>query len=276
MCVGWLAFSLAAGFGGLPRCAVGRRSAVGGCSFFPVRLAVRGLAVARFPWLCVWSRPLPRLPCRRKPGRFFVFVFVFVLVLFVLFLCYTRDLVFTVFAMFSPVVSSSVLELVSSFGVVAFSGGRSLVGPSLAAARWLCSSSSPSSVLVGCAPGADAVARFSFPSASVFSVVPGSGRGGFAARSVQVVRSCVGSSGLWVSFPSSSCPPGLLPSSSSSRSFCGSGSGSWASLSFAVGCGLPCLVYLAPGIVPPVGWSFVAIGSGWFLSQPVAVQSSLF
>lgn len=179
--------------------------------------------------------------------------------------------------MFSSVVSSSVLSLVASFPVVAFSGGRALVGPSLAAARWLCSSSSPSSVLVGCAPGADAVARFAFPSASVFSVVAGSGRGGFAARSVRVVRACAAGGGLWVSFPSSSCPAGLLPSSSSSRSFCGAGSGSWASLSFAVGSGVPCLVFLAPGTVPPVGWGFVALGSGWFVSRrPVAVQSSLF
>lgn len=178
--------------------------------------------------------------------------------------------------MFSSVVSSSVLALVSSFPVVAFSGGRAIVGPSLLAARWLCGSCSPSSVVVGCAPGADAIARESFPGASVFSVVPGSGRGGFAARSVRVARACVAGSGLWVSFPSSACPAGLLPSSSSGRAFCGSGSGSWASLSFAVGSGLPCLVFLPPDIVPPVGWGFVAIGSGWFLSRPAAVQSSLF
>ena len=178
--------------------------------------------------------------------------------------------------MFSTVVSSSVLDLVASFPIVAFSGGRSLVGPSLFAARWLCGSCSPSSVVVGCAPGADAVARESFPGACVFSVVAGSGRGGFAARSVRVVRECAAGGGLWVSFPSSSCPAGLSPSSSSGRAFCGSGSGSWASLAFAIGSGLPCLMFLAPGTLPPVGWGFVAIGSGWFLSRPAAVQSSLF
>lgn len=234
----------------------------GGCSF-PAAVCV------------VASAPPP--PLSAEARTVFCVCFCVVFVALVLFFCYTRDLVFTVSVMFSPVVSSSVLELVSSFGAVAFSGGRSLVGPSLGAARWLCSSSSPASVLVGCAPGADAVARFAFPSASVFSVVPGSGRGGFAARSCRVVRACVGSSGLWVSFPSSSCPAGLLPSASSSRAFCGSGSGSWASLSFAVGSGVPCLVFLSPGIVPPVGWGFVALGSGWFVSRrPVAVQSSLF
>src|SRR5690606_34124227 len=96
----------------------------------------------------------------------------------------------------------------------------------------------------------------------------GSGRGAFARRSVAVVRAVASSpAGVWVSFPQSACPAGLLPSRSSSACFCGLGSGSWASLAFAVGLGVPSFVWLPAGVVPPAGWGFLSLGGGWFFAQ---------
>lgn len=176
--------------------------------------------------------------------------------------------------MFPSSVSSSVLGLVSGAGCVGFSGGRSLSGSSLSAAVWLAGSCSVSSGFVGCAAGADAVFRAAFPGLRVVSVVAGSGRSGFARRSISVVIGVSRSgSGLWVSFPSGPCPVGLVPSSSSSRAFCGSGSGSWASLSLAAGLGIPCLVFAPFGV--PGSWGFVALGSGWFSWSPSSVPSQL-
>jgi len=161
-----------------------------------------------------------------------------------------------------------VLRSRSSFG---FCGSRSLVPP---ASVWSCVLSSVpavASVSCGCVGGLCALARSSFPSASVFSVGAfGRGRGAFASRSVALVRSVASSPRpLWVSFPARSCPAGLLPSASPSRCFRGLGSGSWASLAFALGSGVPALLWLPAGVVPPVGWGFVPLGSGfWFASPP--------
>lgn len=179
------------------------------------------------------------------------------------------------------------IAVVSSFfsavSVVGFSGSRALSGASVAACRLACSLvPSGCSVSVGCARGADAVARSFFPGASVFSVgsgLRGLGRGAFAARSVACVRSVssAGSSGLWVSFPAGACPVGLAPSSVSSRCFSGLGSGSWASLAFAVGLGVPSLLFLPSGS-PPSGWGFAPVSGspGWFFCGPSGSQLSLF
>lgn len=169
---------------------------------------------------------------------------------------------------------SGVLSVLSRAGVgaVGFSGSRSVVpGVVPAVAARVASLGCP--VFVGCAAGVDAAFRAAFPSARVFSASSfGSGRGSFAARSVAVVRAVAVAGGAWVSFPSGPCPAGLLPSASSSRAFCGSGSGSWASLAFAVGSGLPCLVF---GFAPPAAWGFVSLGGGWWFSGWPASQLSL-
>ncbi|WP_373527374.1 hypothetical protein [Nostoc sp.] len=134
-----------------------------------------------------------------------------------------------------------------------------------------------SRVLVGCAAGVDAFFRLAFPTAEVFSVASGQwgrGRGAFAARSVACVRAVVNGGGLWVSFPSSPCPVGLVPAVSQSRCFSGSGSGSWASLAFALGCSLPCVVFL--GSLPvPVAWGLSPVPGlpGWFGCPQVLAPS---
>lgn len=173
----------------------------------------------------------------------------------------------------------SLSALVSGFSAFGFSGSRSLSPASVAALRSLAGLvPSGAAVSVGCARGADSVARSLFPAAQVFSVSSGSfgvGRGAFAARSVACVRS-VAPGGLWCFFPASPCPAGLLPSPSSSRCFCGLGSGSWASAAFALGSGLSVVCFLPPGVSAPAGWGFVPLGSGWFVVRPAAAQLSLF
>ncbi len=176
---------------------------------------------------------------------------------------------------------AAVVSVLSRAGAVGFSGSRSSV-PLVCSVVAAAVSGLRCPVFVGCAAGVDAAFRGFFPGASVFSALSfGRGRGSFAARSAAVVRAVAvagaGSAGsflggLWVSFPSGSCPFGLLPSASSSRAFCGSGSGTWASAAFAVGSGLPVLLF---GFSPPAGWGFVSLGGGWWFSGWPASQLSL-
>lgn len=201
---------------------------------------------------------------------FFVFVFVVCLLDFVCFFCYTIVIVSQVVL----VVPASLSSLLTGSGLVGFSGSRGLPPAVLSSVLCLRARSSGQS-FVGCATGVDHDVRVCLRSARVFRASDfGVGRGSFAARSCAFVRSLHHGGGVLVSFPSSPCPVGLLPSASSSRAFCGSGSGSWGSLAFAVGSGVPCWVFAPFGV--PSGWGFVAAGGGWFSFAPVAVQSSLF
>ena len=174
-----------------------------------------------------------------------------------------------------------VSRVLSSASIVGFSGSRSV--PSIESARAvhsaIASLTAGVPVSVGCAAGVDELVRSLCPHARVFSVssVGFSGRGAFARRSVLCVESVAVPCGVWVSFPSGACPAGLLPSASVSRCFSGLGSGSWASLAFAAGLGVACLLFLPPGVAAPTGWGFIAGGNGWFFRPAVvAAQLSLF
>lgn len=149
-------------------------------------------------------------------------------------------------------------------GVVGFSGSRSVIPAVLPLV--LSGVGSESVVFVGCASGVDSVVRSAVPSARVFRVV-GGGRCAFALRSVRFVRALASSGGVLFSFPSGACPAVVVPSSVSSVCFCGGGSGSWASLAFALGCGVPSCVWLG-GVVPPASFGLVAVGGGWWVSLP--------
>jgi hypothetical protein len=176
-------------------------------------------------------------------------------------------------------VPSSVVRFLSPFPLVGFSGSRSPSPASLAAVSAVAAVVSVP-VAVGCARGVDECVRGLFPSASVFAVASGrwgSGRGAFAGRSVAFVRALAAGGGVLLSFPSAACPSGLLPSASSGACFSGRGSGSWASLAFALGLGLPCAVFLPAGVPCPVGWGLVPVGAGWFVpAAPSSSQLSLF
>jgi len=174
------------------------------------------------------------------------------------------------FFFFSVMVScpphlSRLLGLASAVG---FSGSRRFSPPAGVWASVVSAVPAGLPVFVGCAGGADQAARLAFPSASVLSASSfGSGRSSFALRSVAVVRAVASSRrGVWVSFPACACPAGLVPSPVVSSCFCGSGSGSWASLAFARGLGVPCFVWLPPLFAPPAGWGFLSLGGGWWCS----------
>jgi len=142
----------------------------------------------------------------------------------------------------SPV--SAVAGLLRSARVVGVSGSRAASPGCLRAVTWAVGQLAPgATVVTGCAPGIDRVAR-GVPSALVFRAARfGRGRGSFARRSTAVVRHVAGagSSALWVSAPGRACPApargagGLAPSPSSAACFAGFGSGSWASLALALG-----------------------------------------
>ncbi len=187
----------------------------------------------------------------------------------------------------SVLASSSVFSGLVSVG---FSGSRS---PSAAASAALSALlplvPSEARVSVGCALGVDSAVRSFFassPSLLVFSVASGrfgSGRSAFARRSSACVRSvAAGSRGLLVALPSAPVPPaGVRPS----RLFFGGGSGSWGSVSFALGRGRRVLLWLPSGCLPP-SWSGVSWSSAgglgcsgcWWLgvAVPAPVQLSLF
>ena len=170
-------------------------------------------------------------------------------------------------------VPAAVASAVASSPVLGFSGSRSVVPPVLGVVLKLAAGGS-SPVFVGCAPGCDrAVVEF-FPPARVrvFSVV-GASRGAFAARSSAFVSQLAAAGGVLFSFPSGPCPAGLLPSSVASRCFCGAGSGSWASLAFAVGLGVPSFVWLPAGVVVPAAWGFSSLGGGWWSFIPATQLS---
>lgn len=177
---------------------------------------------------------------------------------------------------------SSHLAQFSAFG---FSGSRSAVPACVVSVFGSVPFGSP--VFVGCAAGLDAAARSAFPLASVFRAsqfVAASFAARLALRSVACVRAVHSVGGLWVSFPSSSCPPQLVPCASP---FSGSGSGSWASLALAVFLRVHCVVLLPVGVSFPASWSSRCVvsslgisscgGSFFALSPlPVVSQSSLF
>lgn len=177
----------------------------------------------------------------------------------------------------SPVagVPAPVASALSSASVLGFSGSRSVVAPVLGSVLSLAVGSS-ASVFVGCARGVDAAVRSGLPASRVRVFrVSGLGRGAFAARSAAFVSALASAGGVLFSFPSAGCPSGLVPSVSASRCFSGSGSGSWASLAFAVGLGVPAFVWLPAGVAPPSAWGFVSLGGGWWSLSPSVVQLAL-
>ncbi len=176
---------------------------------------------------------------------------------------------------------SSLVQLLRAALVVGVSGSRR---PRAASRRALCVvlASTPGVVITGCAAGIDQATRSRVPSQRL-RVFRAASRlpGVLAARSTACVRAVAVADGLWLSFPGSPCPASLVPSRSASACFSGSGSGSWAFLALARGLGLPAIVFLPAGIVPPALFGLHAVGQHagaggcWFFG-PGSGQSSLF
>jgi hypothetical protein len=117
------------------------------------------------------------------------------------------------------------------------------------------------SVSVGCAKGVDALIRKFIPAAQVFRVaspVAGSVSSyaqALARRSMSMVSTC----SILVGFASVSCPAGVSPACS----FSGGGSGTWASIAYAVSKGLRVFVFVASNISLP-SWP----GGSWVQAVP--------
>jgi hypothetical protein len=132
-------------------------------------------------------------------------------------------------------------------------------------------------VMVGCAAGIDQHLAQLLPHARVFRAAsfgygraaiglrPLSPRAALAARSIACVQACA--RGVWCAFPAQACPASVQPARSSSQCFNGSGSGTYASLAYAIGIGCAPVVFLPAGIVPPPTFALVSVGAGWYVSS---------
>lgn len=168
------------------------------------------------------------------------------------------------------VLPPAVSAVLASASAVGFAGSRSVVPPAAVSAALFAGVPAAAAVSVGCAAGFDSLARAAFPAASVFFAQAfGRGRGAFARRSVAFLASLASAARpVLVSAPGGSCPAGLVPSASASRCFCGLGSGSWAGVALAVGRGVPVVLFLPAGVVPPACFGFVPAGGGFFVFSP--------
>lgn len=136
-------------------------------------------------------------------------------------------------------------------------------------------------IMVGCAPGADALVRAAAPGATVFRANSRE-RWALAVRSQLMVRAVVSSgegAGL-VGFVTGPCPGGIVPGrswSSGERP-----SGSWSTLALGVGLGLPVLVFPCGWAWSPPPWpgTWAVAGSGVWAEGwrwvPAARQLGLF
>lgn len=172
---------------------------------------------------------------------------------------------------FAPSTSlRSVSVLVASVPAVGFCGSRcGFVSPAAEVAFASLCAVLPGGLplFVGDARGVDSSVRALFPAAGVFRV-SGSGRSAFAARSVRFIRVLAVRRGLLVGFPGAACPLGLRASADAGQCFCGLGSGSWASVAFALGLGCPVLVWVPESSWVPRSFGLEPLGSGWFAALP--------
>ena len=170
---------------------------------------------------------------------------------------------------------NNILELIDSYEAIGFSGSRNYVSHAVHEAIEAIENQQ---VLVGCARGVDTAVRTARSDAHVFRACEfGTGRGAFAARSIHFVDVLHGMDGLLLCFPYSHCPDKVMPSAQSGKAFCGGGSGSWATLAYATGCGVRSAVFLPATVpLPAGGWRFELAGQGWYVSEPAVVQARLF
>ena len=137
------------------------------------------------------------------------------------------------------------VRVLARFSFYGFSGSRSVVSPACGAVALFLRRFAPVVGVVGCAAGVDSFFSSSFPSLSVVRASSfGSGRSAFARRSVAVVSAVAAAGGVWVSFPSSPCPSGLVPSGFLCRGRC------LASFRWAGACGSSLVEFSSWGFAP--------------------------
>lgn len=157
-------------------------------------------------------------------------------------------------------------DLFGAAPVVGFSGSR-VLSPAMEMAIDYVGSFVPSAALVytGDCRGVDKYVRSKCDRVQVFKT---RNYANTAHRSISFVQALRAAGGVLVAFPGGACPGGVLPCSVSSRCFCGAGSGTWASAAYAVGLGVPVVLWLGAASLPP-GWvpSYVVGSYAVFLSS---------
>lgn len=157
--------------------------------------------------------------------------------------------------------------------IVGISGHRSFVPVELR--RFIRDLPQDCKVYVGDANGVDKYVRENVKGCRVFKVEQPKTPGMFAARSIRFMDALREDEGCLVSFPRIECPKGLIPSTNCSKCFNGSGSGSWATLAYAIGIGVPCVVFLGKVNNP---WIELQATNtpGWYKYEPGHRQLTLF
>lgn len=136
----------------------------------------------------------------------------------------------------------------TAYKTIAFTGSRSLHPDRTALISDIATKArkAGTTVLVGCASGADEAVRRAAPQAHIVSVkeflyIP-THKGRLAARSAALVQALVKQKdrAALIAFPGSPCPPGLKISR---YPFKGHGSGTWATVALALSYHIPCFVF---------------------------------
>ena len=123
--------------------------------------------------------------------------------------------------------------------MIAFTGSRSEVPIALNHA--LSQISKYDKVVVGCARGVDKEVREYIPWAKIFNKNNyGKGKGALARRSMAMCDHTYSEGGSLWAFPSRDCPSSVPVSK---RAFNGSGSGTWATVAYALWLGMPVRLY---------------------------------
>lgn len=163
-------------------------------------------------------------------------------------------------------------DLFCTAHTVGFSGSRSMTPEMKEAIKQIALLIPQSTaVIVGDCRGVDKFIASLYKNASIFNV---KNYANTAHRSISMVNAVRAANGILVVFPGNPCPSGLIPSASSSRCFCGLGSGSWASAALAVGLNIPVIIWLGVATIP-VNWVFSYTVDSFVIFDPPK-QLSLF
>lgn len=160
----------------------------------------------------------------------------------------------------------NIADLLKNYNTIAFTGSRAMVEGQAEKIDFVLDNFT-AEILVGCARGVDEYVRNNCSSAIIFKVKDywqgGLNKAAFAVRSQAMVKNLSSKNGLLIGFPSSPCPEGLKISK---NAFNGYGSGTWATLAYALALDIDCLLWL-PGEMQPPQWGLVAAGNGWWSSS---------
>jgi hypothetical protein len=167
--------------------------------------------------------------------------------------------------------AAKILSIARAYPAIGISGPRQYSSEDRheAVIKWLIESCLEQAIITGCAKGADAIARETRIGATVHQAKSSLYIGlpyvaALARRSQDCIKDVRTNSGIWCSFPNSPCPAKVKPAP---HWISGGGSGTWASLAYAAGLGLPCLVWA--GQTPMPGW-LQEIGRGWWIGGGLA------